>query len=92
MGPGQKFLTQVESIFSCLGQVGSAIFGLGLKISPKNTQIFQFFPSGSKKIFIGRVEKYPGQGQVGLLFNLLRVKSMLGFGSGPTSPFHALYV
>jgi len=28
MGPGQKFLTQVGSIFCGSGQVGSAIYGL----------------------------------------------------------------
>jgi len=30
MGPGQKFLTRVGSIFCGSGRVGSAIYGLGL--------------------------------------------------------------
>jgi len=38
------------------------------KISPKNVKFFNFFPFGSKKISSGRVKKYPGQRQVGLLF------------------------
>jgi len=29
MGPGQKILTRARSIFCGLGQVGSAIYGLG---------------------------------------------------------------
>jgi len=32
MGPGQKFLTRVGSIFSSSGWVGSAIYGLGLDL------------------------------------------------------------
>jgi len=32
MGPGQKFLTQVGSIFCDSGWVGSAIYGLGLNL------------------------------------------------------------
>jgi len=32
MGPGQKFLTWVGSIFCGSGRVGSAIYGLGLNL------------------------------------------------------------
>jgi len=52
MGLGQKILTRV----------GSAIFGLGLGLEnfPPKSQIFQFS--------LGRVKKYSGQRQAGLLF------------------------
>jgi len=52
------------------GQVGSAIYGLLLEFQkfPLKCQIFQFFPCGSKKIALGRVEKYPGRRRVGLFF------------------------
>jgi len=72
MGPGQKILTWVGS-----GQFFVALVGSGQpfmvwvrirKISAKNVKFFNFFPFGSKKIASGRVGKYPGQSQVGLLF------------------------
>jgi len=53
MGSGQKFLTWV----------GSAIYGLGWE----NFKC-QIFSLRIKKISSGRVKKYPGQRQVGLLF------------------------
>jgi len=62
MGLGQKNLTQV-------GQVVSAIFGLGLSLeNSKNSKFFNFFNFGSKKISSGRVKKCPGQSWVSLLF------------------------
>jgi len=54
--------------FCASGRVGSAIYGLGLEYFLQKRQIFQFFPFGSRKIPLGQVKKYPGQGQVGLLF------------------------
>jgi len=82
MGPGQKFLTHVGSgwvnfLWLGLGQFFVARVGSGQpylvwvriwKISPKNVKFFNFFLFGSKKIASGRVGKYPGQSQVGLLF------------------------
>jgi len=50
------------------GQVGSTIYGLGLKNFPWKCQIFQFLPFGSKKISSGQVKKYPGQRRFSLLF------------------------
>jgi len=66
MGPGQKFFVpgRVRSIFCGSGQVGSAIYGLGLNSEnfPQKMSNFSiFFPSGW-------VKKYPGQRLVGLLF------------------------
>jgi len=46
MGPGQKFLTLVGSIFCCSGQV-AAIFGL--ENFPLKSPIFQFFSLCVKK-------------------------------------------
>jgi len=51
------------------------------KISPENVKFFNFFPFRSKKISLGWVRKYPGQRRVSIL---LRVKSMLGLGQGPS--------
>jgi len=51
MGSGQKLLTRVGSIFSSLGQIRSAIFGLGLGLDFENLHF------GSKKISSGRAKK-----------------------------------
>jgi len=79
MGLDQK-ITWVGSIFCGSGQVGSAIYGLGLnfKISPKNIKFLNFFPSDQiKLLWVGsestRVE-------AGSASYLLRVKSKLGSG------------
>jgi len=54
---GQFFVAQVG-----LGQVSHLWFGVWIrKISPKNPKFFIFF-------LLGRVKKYLGQRQVGLLF------------------------
>jgi len=59
---GQFFVARVGS-----GQL-FMVWAWIWKISPKNVKFFNFFPFGSKKISSGRVRKYPGQRQVGLLF------------------------
>jgi len=60
MGPGQNFLTQVDSIFCCSGRVSYLRFGFG-KFPHKFSK---FFPSDQKK-FIW-VKKYLVQRRVGL--------------------------
>jgi len=50
-----------------LGQP-SLVWGWVWKISPINPKFFNFFPLRIKKISLGRVKKYLGQRQVGLLF------------------------
>jgi len=63
-GSGSKIFDagRVGSNFCCLGQVGSAIFGLGMDLEnfPQKCQIFQFFALRLKKMSLGQVEKYPG--------------------------------
>jgi len=51
MGPGQKFLTRVGSIFCGSGRVGHLWFGLEFrKFSLKMSNFSIFFPSGQKKL------------------------------------------
>jgi len=72
MGPGQKFLTRVGSDQYFVTRVESGqpfmVWVRIRKISPKNVKFFNFFPFESRKIASGRVRKYLGQSQVGLLF------------------------
>jgi len=78
MGPGQKFLTQIGSIFCCSGRASHLWFGFGFgKFPLKIPNISIFFHSAPKKISWGRVKKYPGQRRVGL-------KSVLGLVQGPS--------
>jgi len=80
MGPGQNFLTRIGS-----GQVGSAIYGLGLNLENflyKNIKFFNFFLFGLKKS--PRVGSKHTQVKGGSASYLLRVKSMLGSGQGPS--------
>jgi len=58
-----ELLTEVWSNFCFLGQVGSAIFGLGLTLAnfTLKSHIFQFFALQVKKNSSGRVKKYPGR-------------------------------
>jgi len=69
MGLSQKFLTRVGS-----GQPFMVWVWIW-KISPKNVKFFNFFPFGSKKSL--RVKG-------GLASYLMRVKSKLGSGQGPS--------
>jgi len=50
------------------------------KISPKNVKFFKFFQFESKNIALGRVRKYPGQSQVGLLFTAGQKEAWLRSG------------
>jgi len=74
MGPGQNFLTRVGSgqFFVArvgLGQVSHLWFVFEQGKFPLKMSNFSIFLFGSKKRSLrGWVEKYPGQGQVGLLF------------------------
>jgi len=83
MHPSQKFLTGVGSIFCHLGWIGLSppYMVLVWKISPKNVK-FSIFPLWVKKISSGWVKKYRVKG--GLASYLLRVKSKLGSGQGPS--------
>jgi len=74
MGPGQKLLTRVRSIFCCSGRFG-LVWVWFWKISLKKYQIFNFLPFGSIKISSGWVKGRSTS-------YLLRVKSMLGSGQG----------
>jgi len=68
------------------GQVSSAIFGLGLENFRLKSQIFQFFPfhSGQKKyLWVGSKSTRVKDGSASYL---LRVKSMLRLGQGPSLP------
>jgi len=80
MGPGQKILTWVGSIFCGLGLVRSAIYGLGLNLenSPKRVKIFNFFPSGQKNLF------GPGQRRIGILFTAGQKEAWVGSGQAPS--------
>jgi len=51
--------------------------GLGSENLPQKSQIFKFFPFGSKTISSGRVKD-------GLASYLLQVKCVLGPGQGPS--------
>jgi len=63
---------------------GSAIFGMGLGLEnfPYKSQIFQFFPFGSKKSLQVRSKSTRVKG--GPASYLLWVKSMLGLGQSPS--------
>jgi len=78
MGPGQKLLTRVGSIFCGSCQVAILGLGLGLEISPKNIKFFNFFSSDKKKYLQVGSESTWVKG--GSAFYLLRVKSRLGLG------------
>jgi len=86
IGPGQKFLTRVGSIFVARvgsGQVSHLWFGFRIwKISPKNVKFFNFFPFGSKKLL--RVGLESTRIKAGSASYLLRVKSKLRSGQGPS--------
>jgi len=76
MGPGQKYLTRVRSIFWRSGQVWMGwVFGLGLEISPKNPKFFHFSL---------RIKKYPVQGWVSLLFTEGQKYAWVRLGQGPS--------
>jgi len=81
MGQGQKLLTRVGSGQILVARVGSgqqSLIGVW-KISPLRSQFFLF---GSKKISSGQVKKHLGQSRSASY--LLRVKSMLELGQGPS--------
>jgi len=84
MGLGQIFVAWARS----------AIFGLGMDLENflQKRQIFQYFVLRVKKMSSGRVEKYPGQSRVGLLFTAgqkyARVGSGLEMGPDLTQPEH----
>jgi len=87
MGPGQKCLTKVRSFFCCL--VGSATSGFR-----KKSQIFQFFPFGSKRISSGWVKKCLDQRYWdGLLFTVGQKYAWKGSWSfSSTHPTSNLYL
>jgi len=76
-GSGSKIFEPGLVNFFSSGWVGSVIFGLGLgwENLPKKSQIFPFFPFGSKKYHW--VGSKSNRVKDGLAFYLLRVKSML---------------
>jgi len=75
MGPGQKLFTQVGSIFCGSGQVRHLWFGLEFGKYPLKMSKFSiFFPSGQKRTRL----------KGGSASYLLRVKSKLGEGQGPS--------
>jgi len=79
MGPGQKFLTRVRSIFCGSGRVSHLWFGLEFGKFPLKMSNFSiFFPSGQKKLL--RVGSESTQVKAGSASYLLRVKSKLGSG------------
>jgi len=86
MGPGQKFLTRVGSGQFFVARVGSGqpfmVWVRNWKISAKNVKFFNFFPSGQKKLL--RVGSKSTRVKAGSASYLLRVKSMLGSGQGPS--------
>jgi len=82
MGPGQKFLTQVGSIFCSSGWVSHLEFGFEFgNFLQKMSKNFQFFSLRFKKISSGQgVSLFftAGQKLPGSASYLLRVKSKLG--------------
>jgi len=88
MGPGQKFLTRVGSGQFFVARVGSGRvshlwFGLEFRKFPLKMSNFSiFFPSGQKKLL--RVGSESTRGKAGSASYLLRVKSKLGSGQGPS--------
>jgi len=87
MGPGQIFLNRVRSGEFLVAWVGSGqpsmVWVWIWKISPKKVKFFNFFPFGSKKksLRVGSKSTWlKGRSP----FYLLRVKSMLGLGQGPS--------
>jgi len=60
MGPGQKFLTQVRSIFCGSGRVSHLWFGFEFGKFPLKTSNFSiFFPSGQKESRrVGKSERH----------------------------------
>jgi len=64
IGQGQIFLTRVDQ-FLLLG----SDLGLGLKISPKNPNFFDFFTFRLKKSILVRSKSTQRKRRIGLLFN-----------------------
>jgi len=65
-----------------VARVGSAIYGLGLEHFPQKSEIFHFIPFGTKKLlWVGSKSTRVKDGSASFL---LRVKSMLGLGLGPS--------
>jgi len=86
IGPGQKFLTHVRSIFVALvrsGWVSHLWFGFGFGKCPLKMSNFSiFFPSDQKKsLGIGSKSTWV---KGGLASYLLQVKSKLVSGQGPS--------
>jgi len=75
-GSGQFFVARVG-----LGQP-PIVWVRIWKISPKNVKFFNFFPSGQKKLIW--VESESTRIKAGLASYLLRVKSKLRLGQGPS--------
>jgi len=86
IGPGQKFLGQFFVARVRSGLVGSAIFGLGLSL--KNSQIFQFFPLGSKKSHrVGSKITWVRAGLASYLRGSKVCSGWVGSGQGPSLVF-----
>jgi len=86
MGLGQKFGSDQDNFLLLgSGQVSHLWleFRFG-KFPPKNPKFFNFFPF---RMSLGWVKKYLGQRPASLLYYMLRVKSMLGSGQGPSLQF-----
>jgi len=84
MGPGQNFWPRSGQIF--VAQVGSGqpslVWVWIWKFSPKNPKFFSFLTFGSKKCH--RVGLKSTRVKAGSASYLVRVKSMLGSGQGPS--------
>jgi len=85
MGPGQNFLTPgwINFLWLRLGRVSHLWFGFELGKFPLKMSNFSiFFPSGLKKLL--RVGSEGTQVKAGSASYLLRAKSRLGSGQGPS--------
>jgi len=90
MGPGQKFLTRVGSIFCGSGRVSHLWFGLEFGKFPLNMSNFSiFYPLGQKKSL--QVGSESTRVKAGSASYLLRVKSKLGSGRVGSWPISSLY-
>jgi len=85
-GTWSKFLTRVGSCKFFVAWVSHLWFGFGLGLEkfPLKFQKLQFFSLQIKKISSGRVKKYLGQRQVGLLFTAGQKYARVGLGKGPS--------